>query len=357
MKQDIKGRTNRVTTLKEIGQRTGCAVSTVSAILNRSPHCYAGDSTREKVLLAARELGYYPNLLYRSLRAQNTRTIGLIAPNLNVQVAMANAEIIESLAWDHKYHLFIGYSQNKVEKEEALLKDFASRRVDGMILMVGPDGNERPVMRALVGQGFPLVAIGTLSSVPMACVSTDYPAGGRLAADHLADLGHKRVAVVSMERKYPTIAGRVKGFAEAARDRGMRVQRIDLPDRQTLEDMVLDGYEAGKKLAGAAGMPTAVFAGNDEIALGLVRSLRAAGKDVPGDVSVIGFDDSLSALYCPVPLTTVRQPRERIARRAFELLIGRIEGGADGDTREFVAPELKVRSSTGPAPSFNRRKP
>lgn len=352
MKQNIRDRKtkNRTATIKDISEQTNFACSTVSAVLNDKSTCFASEATKKKIITAAKELGYHPNLLYRGLRSRKTNTIGLIAPNLHVNVTVASIEIIESLAWESGYHLFIGYSQNDPAKEEALLKDFVSRRVDGIILIVGREGKNRAELRYISSHSFPLVTIGKLTDFESYFVSTDYYLGGAMAARHLKQLGHKDVGVIAT-------AGweqqRIAGFKNAGAEEKLKVEEAYLDiNRDTIipmEQLIQKSYEISKKILNDKKKLSAFFAANDEIGLGLIKAAMEMGLNIPEDLSVIGFDDSLAAAFSPIPLTTIRQCREKISQKAFEVLVDKIENKTEKLHQELIPPELVIRSSTGPA--------
>ncbi|MBN1444663.1 MAG: LacI family DNA-binding transcriptional regulator [Candidatus Omnitrophica bacterium] len=342
------------TTLREISEITGFACSTVSAVLNDDSKCYASVKTKEKILKAAGELNYHPNLLYRGLRAKKTNTIGLIVPNLHVNVSIASIELIEDLAWKAGYHLFLGYSKNDVDKEEVLLKDFISRRVDGIILVVGVERRCRPELQYLLEQDFPLVTIGKLAHFDCSFVTTDYYWGGQLAARHLNDAGHKKVLLFD-EFPPPSASLRMNGFRDTAKKYNMKIDEVFLVNGKmekkmavfSEEYLITESVSIFKKLLKSKG-PTGVFAANDAMALGVLKAAREMGIGVPDELSVIGFDDTPIAAFASVPITTIRQKKEEMSRKVVKLLMDKIEGEEE-ILQEYILPELVVRSSTGSA--------
>ncbi len=349
----------KAVTLKDISEKAGLSVATVSDILNDKPKCYAGEAARKRVFKLVEELGYRPNLLYKSMRQQKTNTIGLIVPNLHVNVSLANIEVIEDIAWKNDYHVYIGYSQNDIDKEEDLLKDFVNRRVDGIILIVGREGENRKELQYIIDHAFPFVTIGRFQEYNVSSVSTDYYTGGRLAARHLSGLGFSRVGVMVMTSSWGVLS-RKAGFLDEAAECGMSVQdlcsekqgsRLLDPDNcpvVTFEKTVNHSFSRFSEGWRRGMRPEAVFAGNDYIALGIVRAATELGIHVPEELSVIGFDDSPSAIFSFVPLTTVRQKREEVGRRAVKMLFDKIDSQAKADAliEETIPPELVVRQST-----------
>ncbi|MCS7180960.1 MAG: LacI family transcriptional regulator, partial [bacterium] len=143
-------------TLKEISKKLNLSVSTISAILNNNPNCFASKKTREKVFKVVYELGYKPNLIARSLRKRKTNTIGFIAPILNIGVTLSDIEILEELAWEKGYSLIIGYSKSNPEIEEKILEEFYNRNVDGIILIPTGIKSENNFLKRLLKINFPI---------------------------------------------------------------------------------------------------------------------------------------------------------------------------------------------------------
>ncbi len=344
--------------LKKLSEKTGFAVSTVSGILNESPYCFAGESARKKVHDAARELGYYPNLLSRSLKSGKSNTIGLLVPSVYVNVTLSKIEMIEALAWEAGYHVFIGYSNNDTRKEDALLGDFMSRRVDGIVIVAGDNRGARGELENLVERDFPLVVIGEVrgyEDLNCQVVVSDYYSGGGQAAEHLLSLGHEKLCYVCFEHNETD--SRISGFAAEAEKSGAEISARKMKYKNPkgnsiydLADYVEAGFAAGKEIFGSGDFPTGIFASNDEIAAGLVKAALDSGVGCPGDVSIVGFDDSLTAVLSPVALTTVRQESRKICEIAMDILLRRLDGGAEpGMNRMKVPAGLVVRDSTGPA--------
>lgn len=355
MKQDKKNiykRKGKDTTLKKISERTGFACSTVSAVLNNDSKCYASIETKEKILKAAKELNYHPNLLYRGLRTKKTNTLGLIVPNLHVNISVANIELLERLAWESGYHLFIGYSQNNIKKEEALLKDFISRRVDGIILVVGAEKKSRPELRYLIEQNFPLITIGELVYFNCPFVSTDYYKGGQLAAQHLNDLGHKEVLLFDLFLHSTKKSLRMEGFRNLAKKYNMKIDEVFLVEEKLeIQPILSEEYTITKSLAIFKKIlknhrPTSIFASNDEMALGVIKAAQELNIRVPEELAVIGFDDTPISAFASIPITTIRQRKEEISKKVFKFLIDKIELAEEKPVKEYVVPELVIRAST-----------
>ncbi|MCL5674418.1 MAG: LacI family transcriptional regulator [Candidatus Omnitrophica bacterium] len=344
---------NRAVTLKDICRKTGYAVSTISSVLNNDVSCFASQKVKEEILKTAKEFGYHPNLLYRGLKKQKTNVIGLIVPSLRTHITRSITELIGSFAEKAGYHIFIGYSHNDVAKEEMLLRDFVSHRVDGIILIIAEEGKNRQELQYILNQNLPFVTIGKLKSFPFSFVSTDYYLGGQLAASHLAELGHKKVGIIYLSAS-ETISQRIAGFKDTAYRYMMKVEEIPLQKNKRRiskeefeeEKLIQETCEYAKKVLHKKDRPTAIFAGNDEIAVGVIKTAIESGIKVPDDLSVMGFDDSLSAIFSPVPLTTIRQKRHEVSEMAVKILLNKINTGTEEQVEKWIPTELIIRSST-----------
>ena len=348
-------------TLKEISRCTKTSISTVAAVLRNDPSCFAGPELRKKILSAARELNYRPNIIARMLRTKKSNTLGLILPNMQISSTAANMEIIEGLVWKKGYHLFIGYSQNDSAKEETLMADLVNRYVDGLIFVVGSDiSSERPYLKHLIAQKFPIVSINKLQEFALPSVSTDFRKGGELAGEYLVKLGHRNFAAITGDPDDPTIKNRTEGFQEKIKKAGARMQIVMASPKKNhkgiskviyLEEYVKEGYKLAQKILSRKTRPTAIFSGNDELGVGVIKAAINLGIKIPQELSVVGFDDSPAATFAPVFLTTIRQPKEEIARKATEIMFKMIaekkEIRADDTSRQILLePKLIIRDST-----------
>ena len=338
-------------TLKEISKRAQVAVSTVSAIINNSPCCFAGEKTKNKVLKIAEELGYYPNLLYRGLRNKITNTIGIIIPHLYYSRMTVDIETVESALWNNGYHLFIGYTKDDIKKESALIKDFLGRRVDGIIFVVGNENGVSREIKKIVGKNFPFIAIGRFKNLQTDFISTDYFKGGYMAAEHLYEKGYRKTAVLFWKQDDSNLGleERKNGFLKFAEEKGVEVEQYYMEKGFSgVENLIEESERIGMKILKNKNRPDAIFAANDEVAVGLVKSALRLGIKMPQELGIIGFDNSLSSIISPVPITTIRQKNDVVANKAAEAIIKKIEGKEK--IKQFIEPELVVRKSTGSRP-------
>ncbi len=341
-------------TLKEISKRANVSVSTVSAILNNNPNCFAGEKTRKRVIEIAEELGYYPNLLYRSIRSKKTNTIGLIIPHLYYSEITVDIELLESLLWEKGYHLFIGYTKNDLKKEECLIKDFLSRRVDGIIFVVGKEKeNKNNEIEKIIKRNYPFITIGRFGNLNTDFITTDYYKGGYILAEHLYQMGYRNLGVVfgKNEKSDLSIEERKRGFLEYARSKNLVVKEYYLKGKEytSVEKLIKDSDTLGEEILENKNRPDAIFASNDEIAVGIIKSAIKLGIKIPDEFGVCGFDNSLSSILSPVPITTIRQKKEKVAKEVVKAMIRKVENN-EIKIEKFIEPELIKRDSTGIRP-------
>jgi DNA-binding LacI/PurR family transcriptional regulator len=343
-------------TLKDLASHLNLSPSTISLVLNHSPVADAiPEETHQRVFAAARELGYRPNYIAVSLRSQRTNSIGVLVPEISDPWAAEIVSGIESHLLANGFHYLVTShrrsTQNLLEDDLDLL---TRRGVDGLIL-VATEVREAPLLPAVVISGHRRVA--GLSNVVI-----DHDRAAHLALTHLKELGHRRIALFRGQPGSSDTEDRSRAIFKAAASLG-----VEIPKELTLqlsgegEDEVFtpdaayqEGYAFGKKLLTRVGF-TALFAFDDASAIGAIRAFLDAGLSVPGDVSVVGFDDIQNAAFYNPRLTTVRQPLREMGRIAAEVLLERItaprQRGKADDSFVVVDPELIVRDSTGPARS------
>ncbi|MBT8159650.1 MULTISPECIES: LacI family DNA-binding transcriptional regulator [Arthrobacter] len=336
----MKSSSGRLPTLEDVAERAGVSHQTVSRVINNHPNVSEG--TRERVEAAIAELGYRRNTAARSLVTRRSQTIGVLASEL-AQYGPARTLLgVEHAARDAGY--FVSIAALRTITREAILdavRHFLDQAVDGIVVMV-PHADTLSTL-AEVNAGVPVVAVGSLGDAEVSGAMVDQKRGAELAVRHLIEQGHRRIGHVAGPRDWIDGAARAEGWRSALRTAGLD------------DDLLVEGdwsagsgYEIGRKIAGER-TATALFVGNDQMALGLLRAFNEAGLRVPEDVSVVGFDDQPESGFFTPPLTTVRQDFEELGRRCMDLMLSSIDGGHSVGTT-VVAPELVVRqSSSGPA--------
>ncbi|WP_437773640.1 LacI family DNA-binding transcriptional regulator [Arthrobacter sp. KNU40] len=326
----------RLPRLEDVAERAGVSHQTVSRVINDHPNVSKG--TRERVEAAIAELGYRRNTAARSLVTRRSQTIGVLASEL-AQYGPANTLLgVEQAARDAGY--FVSIAALRTVNREAILdavRRFLDQSVDGIVVIV--PHSETLLALAEVKAGVPVVAVGSLGDASVGGAMVDQKRGAELAVRHLLDQGHHRIGHVAGPQDWIDGVARAEGWSAALRAAGLEDDLLVVGDWSAGS-----GYDIGRKLADER-TATALFVGNDQMALGLLRAFSEAGVRVPEDVSVVGFDDQPESGYFTPPLTTVRQDFEELGRRCMDLMLGGIEDGESVGTT-VVEPELVVRQST-----------
>ncbi|UVJ39793.1 LacI family DNA-binding transcriptional regulator [Arthrobacter sp. CJ23] len=326
----------RLPRLEDVAERAGVSHQTVSRVINNHPN--VSKATRERVEAAIAELGYRRNTAARSLVTRRSQTIGVLGSELS-QYGPANTLLgVEQAARDAGY--FVSIAALKTVSREAIfdaIGHFMDQSVDGIVVIV--PHSETLLALAELQPGVPVVAVGSLGSGTVSGAMVDQRRGAELAVAHLIEQGHRRIGHVAGPQDWIDAVARAEAWSAALRSAG-------LDDSLMVEGdwSAGSGYEIGRRLA-AERSATAIFVGNDQMSLGLLRAFNEAGVRVPEDVSVVGFDDQPESGYFTPPLTTVRQDFEELGRRCMDLMLGAIGNGGDVSTT-VVEPELVIRRST-----------
>ena len=328
-------------TLKALAEHLGLSQAAVSFVINRSPSAKSiPQRTQELIRAAAKELNYRPNHLARSLRQQRSFTVGVVVPEISEGYAALVMSGIEDHLLQEGYFYFVVSHRHRGELIEEYPRLLQQRAIEGLIV----------VDTALAGAvDVPAVAISGHRVVPgVTNIILNHQRAATLALEHLFNLGHRKIAFIKGQAFSSDTETRWDAIREAARKRGIEVkpQLVGQLDGQTSSPRL--GYQVTHRLL-ACGEPfTAVFAFNDISAMGAIQALREAGRRIPEDISIVGFDDIQSAAYQNPALTTVRQPLREMGTIASETLLSRISAPAKAPypAEIVVEPSLIVRSST-----------
>ena len=326
--------------MADVAGRAGVSVMTVSRVLNGFPG--VAEDTRQRVEEAVAALGYRANPAARVLAGGRSRTLGVIAVETQQFGPSHMLYGIEAAARGAGHVLSFVTMAPGADEIGATLDHLRAAHVEGVIVIAPV----RPVIDAVadLDADLPLVVVGGDPSVRTSTVTIDQEAGARMATAHLLGLGHRTVHHVSGPADWIDATERQRAWAETLEAHGAP------PGRFVEGDWTAQGgYAAGTQLAQDPTV-TAVFAANDQTALGILRALHEHGRSVPDDVSVVGYDDIPEAAYLVPPLTTVRQDLGEVGRRGVELLLALVDGGP-AQRHVMVAPELIVRASSAPPPT------
>jgi DNA-binding LacI/PurR family transcriptional regulator len=327
-------------TIYDVARLAGVSTATVSRALNGTGQIAA--STRAVIEAAVEQLGYRPNTIARSLVTKSTQTIALLLPDITNPFYAALVSGIQQTALTHGWTMLLCTTESDAEREENYLRVLRAKQVDGALV----DGLVLPSDRIarFVEDGFPIVCLDRdIDSRSIPLVQVDNRLGGRIATQHLVDLGHRRIAHVTGAGELGISDERLAGYRDALADANLPLD-FELVEEGHFTDE--GGHDAARRLLDRHPELTAIFAANDLSALGVLNAVAETGRRVPDDVSVIGFDDLHLSAYTAPPLTTVRQPAAEIATLATEILIGLTRGQQAEEMRHLLEPELVVREST-----------
>lgn len=340
---------HRRVTSKEVAARAGVSRTTVSFVLNGVQSDKISPATRERVLVAARELGYVPDAAARTLVSGKTGTIGLVVSRAeHIGVDAFIPQTIHGLSRAcarHGYRLLI-----ETAEDESLMYDYdqlvMAKQIDGLVVL-NPDPRDHR-LDALIGTGYPISLIGSFPHPDAVAVSIDSVTAMDEATTHLIHLGHRQIGFIHY-RPMPDLStgGRFRGYRSA-------LERAGIPVEERLvragDYSAASGYEAMQSLLTEEIRPTAVMTGNDTIAIGAISAITEAGLKVPGDIAIVGFDDIPLARFVTPALTTVRVPAEAMADACGQQMVRLLEDQPIQHRKQVFPTELIVRDSCGSSP-------
>ncbi|KRN02839.1 ribose operon repressor [Levilactobacillus senmaizukei DSM 21775 = NBRC 103853] len=331
----------RKVTIRDLAEAAGVSVTTVSQILNGKGERFSLD-TRRRVHQLQEEMGYVPDFNARNLIMKSAQTIGVLVPNLgNPFFSMFIRGVQETSRQRHFIPLIFGANHDE-ELEGYYLQELIKRAVDGLIIASASITGEA-IDNILKKNGIPYLLIDQNGGPSLDRIHVDDEQGGQLAANHLLYLGHRQLAVVMPDKPTQNLVIRLNGFKERLAEAG-----ITLPDEAIIHSPMtkLGGYQATDAVLNQH--PTAVFAINDETALGLIRGLHEKGLNVPADISVLGYDDIDLDEYVVPKLSSIHQPMVTMGQQATEMLINRIQDQHQAAQSLALPVTLRQRESTSP---------
>lgn len=325
--------------IKVVAKEAGVSASTVSRVL--SGNAPVNDDTRVKVLAAIEKLNYQPNAFAQGLKGGRIQTIGLVIPNVRNLVFPAAIRGIEDKAKEHGYNVVLCNTDEDIEKERFYIENLRRRLIDGFIFSTARPGHE--YLLDLPREGVPVVFMIRELGESVDTVVLDNKEGAYQATRFLISRGLRNLALINGRTDLPLYRDRFEGFVRAS-------QEAELPVDQSLIVHGANGWDEGyqvmRMILEKGKLPDAIFATSDPKAIGVIRALREKGLKVPGDISVMGFDNLDFASLVDPPLTTVAQPFYEMGVQACARLIELIEAGSDGEARKDVFPaELMIRNS------------
>lgn len=333
-------------TILDVARLARVHPSTVSRILNDRPGLTLRPETRARVLAISKRLDYRPSALARSLRLQRTLTLGMLVPDIANAFLAGIIKGAEEACHERGYTLIVCNTADVPEREATYLRVLRERQVDGVLVASARLSDES--IGSLLAERFPVALVNRGTHVDRGTrgnddlwVHVDDRGGAVAAIDHLAALGHRRIAHVAGPQTTTTGRERLVGTRAALRRHGLTGTIVEAEAWSEVE-----GYRAARQLL-RGDPPSAIFAANDLIAFGVLRAAREAGLDVPEDVALVGFNDIPEAAL--IDLSTVHVPQHEMGARAAELLIARAEGRPIAEPRILLETRLVARGSSAPA--------
>lgn len=336
-----------IATIFDVAERAGVSYSTVSRVVNN--YTFVKATTRARVLAAMEELGYIANLNARSLAGGAARVIGVLVFNLNTSYSVEIVRGIEEAVSTLDYDMILSTTHHRRRKEADHVAKLTRGLVDGLLIVL--PSNLDAYVNTLESQGYPFVLVDHqgLQRAGSGSIQATNVQGGYDATRYLLELGHRRVGIITGPVSDPNAAScaadRLEGYRAALHDAGIAYD----PDLVYEGDYLFDsGQEGTQRMLDLDVPPSAIFSSSDEAAFGVLEAAKRRGLDVPGALSVVGFDNIPQAAYGRLALTTIRQPLREMGRLATRMLINHLEGKEKALSRVELPTSLQIRDTTAP---------
>jgi len=330
---------NNRLTLEDVADRVGVHQSTVSRALQNSP--LISQQTKKRILDTVKKLKYRPNIIARSLAINRTGLIGLIIPDIKNPFCAEVIEYFEEAARHRNFRLILSITDGELAREEDAILDF-SGRVDGIIINHHQSYTNCKAILELQREKFPFVLLGWIKGTKASYVMADLSEGAYLATRHLLELGHRRIAFMLAGNDNDIL--RLRGYKKALKEFGVEFRKELL-------------VESGEEISGAERFmdkilsmkekPTAIYAINDLLAIGIMDACEKRGLKIPGDFALVGFDNIKLSAHSRFSITTVDYPLKELAKIAMNVLQDQIEGRMEEPEQILIKPTLVVRRSSG----------
>lgn len=322
----------------DVAKKANVSTATVSRVITNSGT--VKKETTDKVLKAIESLNYQPNILARQLRRLETKTILVVVPDITNTFFSKVLRGVEEVANKNGYQVLLGIANNSIEHQSGYLNILRQKKADGMILLTAKvDGQ---VVEEIANQYPVVLACEYTEGSQIPTVSIDNISSARKATEHLINIGHKRIGHISGPFNSVLGRDRLKGFQQAMAQHCLPVESFLVQEGDFSFE---SGFNQMMKFLALDHAPTAIFAANDEMAIGAMKAIKSKGLTVPGDISVVGFDDiKFASIYEPA-LTTIGQPSFDIGKKAMELLIKIINNDDLEKIQYILEDQLIVRDS------------
>jgi LacI family transcriptional regulator, galactose operon repressor len=332
---------NKVT-IKDVARRAGVSPATASRVSGK--YGYASKAVRRKVQAAIQELGYHPNFVARSMVTKDTRTLGLIVTDITNPFFAQLMRSVEDIAWEAGYTLFLANSDENPEREAAIIQTILERQVDGLIL-VPASSQSTPYLEHFLLQGIPLVLLDrNVKGLAVDAVMVDNEAGAHQAVSYLIRLGHRHIGMVIDNLDISTNAERLAGYRRAFLEADLVVDEQFIQSCQFTEQ---SAFNLTVRMLSNPHRPTALFAANNFMTLGILRAARETHLRIPEDIALVGFDDLDWTAFSPLQLTAVAQPVQELGSLAARRLLMRLQGDQMSPMEIRLNTKFIIRKSCG----------
>ncbi len=328
--------------MKDVARLAGVSTSTVSHVINNNR--FVSETIREKVNAAVGQLNYAPSALARSLKLNQTHTIGMLITSSSNPFYSEVVQGVERSCYERGYSLILCNTDGDEERMNRSIETLMQKRVDGLIMMFTE--NHCPSQETL--SRYPMVPVVMMDWAPFAGVNDIIQEnafiGGKMATDYLIAQGYQRIACITGPLDKTTSQQRLDGYRQSIKDAGL-ISRADFEVTGDFE--FAGGLAAMQQLLALPQPPDAVFAGNDAMAVGVYQAVYQHGLRIPQDVAVMGYDDIQLAQYMTPPLTTIHQPKDALGELAIDTLLHRLKEPEAEAQVLVLTPELVIRGSVG----------
>lgn len=326
-------------TIKDVASFAEVSVATVSRVLNNMGT--VAPETKERVLKAINDLHYQPNLLARHLRRSETRMILVLLPNISNPFYARLVKGMEDVGQKNGYSIMLCNTDSDQSRERTYLEFLHNHLSDGVIFMAPELPREE---LSVIGKNFPVVQCCEYKEgASVSHVSIDNLGAAYRAVNHLLDLGHRRIAIISSDNRFVSTIQREIGYRKALEEAGIKA------DEELIRHgdySFNSGFEVAKQFIGIKDRPTAIFAISDIMAIGAMKAVRTSGLKIPDDIAVVGFDNISFSSMCDPMLTTISQPKYDLGCVTMELLIKQIQGEVKEPRDILLESKLIIREST-----------
>lgn len=334
-------------TIKTIAEELGVSYATVSRALNNHPD--VNNQTKKTVIEKANELGYQPNAIARGLVNKETKTIGLVIPDITNPFFPQVARGVEEAAATADYNIFLCNTNWNSDREKHYVNALMQKQVDGLIMT--PSSEKLPYLDRLLNSNLETIFISSFIKLNnYTSIIVDNSKGTETATEYLINKGHQKIAFIGAGEERYANQERLKGYKKALEKNNIKINKNNITNVKNSYDRK-SGYNLMKEILNSSSkktLPTAVVCYNDLLALGVIQALTEKNYRVPEDMAVIGFDDIPFSSLPEVQLTTVAQPKYKMGKIALETLIEKIKTDSKKEFKEKIvlAPELMIRKTT-----------